>query len=201
MRHVYLLFVILLLSSTVSAEEPTQMLPLSSEKLTQPIKLTGHCSGVEIVEWRVSGPNSEMTKENIEMLNIICQYSLFKFPEFIKNKGFKMTNSEVFKTNISLIPVGTEKRSLNDSEFRFSNRSLLLDNNGNKTIIFGYFQRAVNHIYVRNDVADNYKVVFAHEIFHAASTYYGVYYQQGPRKADSEEFLAQEFTEYIGLGI
>ena len=198
----YLLFLIILLFSTVAFASDEQMEPLPNEKLQNPITLTQECKNVRIVEWKESdSAESKMTKAHIETLDKLCRYAILKFPEFLKSRGLKMNHQSDFQTSISLLPIDTEFRNLNDLQFRFSTRSVTYDENGDPYQIYGYFQRKTNHIYVRNDVAEDAKVVFLHELFHAASLYYGVYYQYPIKRASTDENMAKEFTKFIGFGV
>ena len=195
-----ILLLVLLFPFTVHADESiNQMLPLKSELLIQPIVFDGICKNVKIVEWRDSGTEESIKSfNNQNNLNMLCQYSILKFPAFVRSRGYKI-NSGIFTTKISLMPMNSRERNLNDIKYRFSERGVFCDLN-DPCILFGYFQIADNHIYIRNDAGSDYKVVFAHEIFHAASVFYGIYYQHTGPNHIVDENMAQEFTEYLGLG-
>ncbi|MDP2683493.1 MAG: hypothetical protein Q8P20_00395 [bacterium] len=200
-KHIVVFLFLFSISGGVLAQGPsTQMAPTTSEKLGNPISLSGICSEVKIIEWRDSG--TENTKRNINNINAMknyCNDAMNGFGKFIYSRGYKIKRVGKLHTSVCLMPVDSSPRNLNDVNFRFSNRTKTY-NNGNVEIIWGYFQRYTNYIYVRNTVATSHKVVFVHELFHAASYYYDIYSQHPGNKDITEENLAQEFTVYIGYG-
>lgn len=197
-----LFLIIWLLPTLAWAESASQMTPLSSELLNQPIVLTKECSKVTITEWR------SKTKSNQEQVNLdqICQSAVKNFSGFVKKKKIILNTSKTFIQNISIIPVDTEKRNLNDTLFRFSTRTMELDEDEDVIPILGYHQRATQYIYIYNqirksgNVSSRFKTVFSHELFHGMSSFYGWYGLHTGNKDLKEEQLAEEFTEYLGLG-
>ena len=177
----------------------SQMTPTPSERLLNPIALTDICSEVRIVEWRGVGPLG-ITKNNIRQLQKHCKLAMSFFPKFVKERGYKMSKNDKLHASVCLMPVDDSPRNLNDINYRFSTRSRTYDDNGNVERIWGYFQRSTNYIYLRNSAVNRHKVVFVHEIFHAASYYYGIYDQHNGNKDLEEELMAQDFTDYIGYG-
>jgi hypothetical protein len=122
------------------------------------------------------------------------------FPKFVKDRGYTINNSGKLDTSVCFMPVNSSPRNLNDVDYRFSSRTKTYDSDGNSQAIWGYFQRHANHIYIRNTGATFHKVVFVHELFHAASYHYGIYNQHTGNKDLKDEKLAQDFTDYIGYG-
>lgn len=185
------------------------MKPQSYEKLESPIRLIDGCDDIFIQEWRSTPGLMETTgptSKSIKVINEICNLSLNKFPEFAKKKGFVIKSvDEKFHTTICMMPAdvydqGTAPRNLNDLKFRFAKRTI-------RYPLWGYFQRQQNYLYLRNDVLRNngrinyrFKTVFAHELYHALSYYYGIYYQYSGDKNKIDEQLAQDFSAYLGLG-
>lgn len=197
------LFIILLmmLSSTAIATDYVNskgiMSPLVSERLDNPIYLNNYCNNVSIIEWR----GTESTKESIDNIRKICNLAVSKFEVFIKNqKGYEIRGKIVdFETNLCLMPLNSFPRNLNDMKYRFAERP-------GKFAVWGYFHRSPNNIYIRNDVIlngknnRNFEVVLAHELFHALSYKYKIYEQHPGNKDQVEEFMAQKFTLFLGLG-
>lgn len=191
---------------TTDANSSYLMTPLPEEKLTKSIFLTEKCALVEIVEWR--GGNEAERKEEVAELDRICQQVVEKFPVFIKEKtDFKLSEDRGFSQSISVIPVNSEFRNLNDVEFRFSTRSgIEYDENGEVEPIWGYHQRATSFIYIYNLVRTKgklnlqFRTVFAHELFHALSFKLGIFHQHTGDKNQKEEEMAQQFTEWMGWG-
>ena len=83
---------------------------------------------------------------------------------------------------------------------------LCYDDDGNVIPIWGYHQRKIASIFMRNDVLDGgapnqmFKMVFAHELFHAMSYQYGVLDQYDGDKTAADEKMARKFTISLGLG-
>ncbi|KKN67666.1 hypothetical protein LCGC14_0459250 [marine sediment metagenome] len=179
----------------------TQMTPVTSEMLNDPIALSGICSEVEVVEWRDSGHKAtQPTRSNIMALKRYCKEVMSAFPEFVKSRGFNIKKAGKLHTSVCFMPMDSSPRNLNDTNYRFSSRSKSYDSNGEIHQIWGYFQRYTNYIYVRNTGASYHKVVFIHELFHSASYYYGIYNQHTGHKDLRDENLAREFTIYLGYG-
>ncbi len=220
MRHIkyLILFLILLIPSlSIAQGHSTQMAPLQSERLKNPIVLTDRCKNVNIIEWRFTPGimrSTAPTKKNIKILDDICNHVMKNVVKFVKSKNYSL-NDDIsnFNTSVCIMPAnlhrfGRSPRNLNDIKYRFSTRSKSYTPDGRLYSIWGYYQRYNNHIYIRNDVLLNdgvtanndFKTTFAHELFHAISYYYGVYYQHNGNKSGVEEKLAEDFTEYLGLG-
>ena len=196
-RHLVVIL-IAIFSVNLAWAYSSSMTPTTSEKLANPIALVDVCSDVNIVEWRGSS-NLGPTKGNIKALKRHCKNAMMAFPKFIKSKGYKLNKSGKLKTSICLIPMNDSPRNLNDVKHRFSSRTKTYKN-GEVERIWGYFQRHTNHVYLRNSAAGSHRVVFVHELFHAASYYYGIYGQHSGNKDLKEEQMAQDFTAYLGYG-
>ena len=195
---------ILLGLTTGAAANPHSMTPLPNEELSQSLSLTNACSKVNIVEWRQDGGPNEIAKNK---LNAICNKVIGDFPRFFKNKEYNVTPIENFTQSVSIIPIDNGFRNLNDIIFRFSTRSFIeYDENGDLITILGYHQRATSFIYIYNQVLidgklnKQFRTVFAHELFHALSYQFGIFYQHDGNKNETEEEMAQDFTEFMGYG-
>lgn len=193
----FIFILITLFTVNAVAGYSSQMTPTFDEKLSDPIALTGVCSKVNIVEWRGEVP---MTQSAINRLKRSCEDAMSNFPKFVKSKGYKIKKPGKLHTSICLMPVNSNPRNLNDIDYRFSSRTMTFDENGNVDPIWGYFQRHTNHIYLRDSSVTYHKVVFVHEMFHAASYYYGIYNQHKGNKNLKDERMARDFTDYIGYG-
>lgn len=221
MRY-FIIFLMLLVSGSAFASDHEKskgiMTPLPSERLTKPISLKQVCKKVKIVEWRgtpglikSTGPS----KKSINILNKSCNMMVPKFFEFMKNQygDYKLENKNyAFDTSISFMPYikgkqGHQPRNLNDIKYRFVYRPKTYTD-GEVDIIWGFFQRAEDWMYVRNDVLlkdgktknKETEKVFIHEMFHAMSWHYKVYHQHSGNKDHVEEKMAREFTTYLKLG-
>lgn len=171
------------------------MPPLSSERLTNPISLENECKNVKIIEWRTTngyhGPSKKLLKE----INRLCKLAAGNFIPFLKEKYPEYNidkDISSFKTQLCFMPVGSKPRSLNDLKYRFATRVI-------RYRVWGYFEKATLNIYIRNDIA-LYKTVFVHELFHSLSYRLGIFDQHSGNQDVTDEAMAQEFTEYLGLG-
>jgi len=216
----FILFFIALFSGNVAAVDHGRgiMTPLQHERLAKPIYLNKSCKNIRVVEWRSTRGYYNSTSpsgKSIEIMNKTCNLAVNNFYRFIKATRKYNVRNQKFDTSLSLIPAdiyrhGQRPRNLNDISYRFLYRSKDYDHNGSVYNIWGYHQRATNFIYIRNDVLqDNAKgenrkfvVVFAHELFHAMSYETGVFKQHRPAadRENIEEKMAQDFTDFLGLG-
>jgi len=189
-----------------------QQEPLPREMLPQPIALNGACKEIKIIEWRPTQGHinsTKLTKKAVSVVNSTCNVAVQSFYSFISLKGkYTISKSTIFDTSLSFMPAdmsrdGNKPRNLNDLRYRFAYRS-------DQNILWGWFQRDSDWAYIRNDVLkddektinETFVKVTAHELFHAMSYASGVFHQHKPKpKKDAiEEAMAQEFTEYLGLG-
>lgn len=192
-----------------------QQRPMNYEKLDSPIALKDSCKKIRIIEWRPTSGHinsTKLTKKSVNIVNSICNVAVKSFYSFIDSKGkykiSKSTRDKAFDTSLSFMPAnmnrgGNKPRNLNDLKYRFAYRS-------DQSALWGWHQQSADWVYIRNDVLkdDNktinkmFVVVTAHELFHAMSYESGVYQQHTPasKRHAIEEEMAQEFTEYLGLG-
>lgn len=209
-----IIFLSIILFSSLSFGDDlySTMAPLPSEKLSQPIALTGSCKLVKVVEWRPT-PNQEsqtsINKKSIDILNFICKKVIKNFPKFIETQKYKLNEELKLSQSLSLMPAdlknhGRDFRNLNDLTYRFKNRTKEYDENGNPYPIWGYHQRASSFIYMRNDVLNEngeinkgFEIVFAHELFHSLSWKFGIYQQHKGNKDIIEEEMARKFTMFL----
>ena len=198
-RYIYIVLFTLFSNLALAQGYSTEMPPEPEELLNSPISLDDICSEVKIVEWRDSGAiGSKPTTQNIARLKSYCKETMDAFAGFVIGRGYKITKHGKLHTSVCLLPDTTSPRDLNDTYYRFSTRDKSYDEHGHVYEILGYFQRYYNHVYVINTVPTRYKVVFMHELFHAASYYYGIYAQH--TQPSQEELLAQDFTASLGYG-
>ena len=180
-----------------SKEAKGEMRPLPQELLDKPIKLTDACSGVKIIEWR----GTKVSKKSAKIINKTCNMAVKGFKHFMSRQPGYYISGDIskFDTKLCLMSMGSSPRNLNDVDYRFKYRSI-------KVTLWGYFQRAADNIYIRNDVLteghnnDEFVMTLAHELFHAMSYQYKIFHQHKGDKDQVEEAMADEFTEYLGLG-
>jgi hypothetical protein len=166
----------------------SQILPLESEKLPSPIKLTFPCSTFEIQEWQNEPKNNS---KEIEILNSVCHLVKKRIEFFYGRDKKKCSNLSSFQIKISLLNRGSNPRELNDNKFRFFSRRV-----ENSTSFLGYFDFSTKHLFLFNEFQHSkFKTVWAHELFHAINYHCGFYVSM-----HKEEQEAQKFTNYLGLG-
>lgn len=192
------------------------MTPLSSEQLSSPYTLSGVCKDVRIVEWRPTPEYLSSTSYSVQALTVLdktCQQAVSKFKSFLKSESLTGKAPTTIAFSVSLMPAdasrhGTEYRNLNDITFRFFNRTKEYDEDGNVYLIWAYSQRSNHYIYIRNDVLNDdgktvnseFVKIFAHEIGHTLSYYYGIYDNHSGDKDAEDEKLARKFTTYLHYG-
>lgn len=164
MKFLILFLTVFLLAAKSSTEVKSyEMLPLPSEVLNTPIHLA---CGATLVE--------SNGYEDFEHVDELCSFTKEKFEEFFKLKDSRLT------FGISLIPVGSKYRELNDLSFRFSSRQI-------KDQLIGYTSKTRHHVFSASNVGENFDVTLVHELFHALSMDNGVY-------DIDNEVLAEKFT-------
>lgn len=211
--YILVVFFISVFSSSALADgyAKGRMRPLEYERLINPVSLSTLCKNVKIVEWRSTPGYTEYTKldkKTIRIVNATCNLTVKNFYTFIDSKKvYYIDREKQLSTSLSFIPAvlgrsGKAHRNLNDVQYRFAYRSVLEP-------LWGYFQRHANWAYITNDVLEDdgeinvgFVLVTAHELFHAMSYTTGVFHQHKPvhRKEEIEEELAEQFTEFLGLG-
>lgn len=184
--------------------------PLPEEILKKPIKLTKLCKHVVISEWR----GSEITDERIRKLDSVCNRAVDNFELFITSNYIIENVRDISKLSVgrkykikangefniggifgfSLLPDSKEYRGLNDVYFRFDSRI--------SKDVWGYTSKTSSWVWFTADFVDSpIEMIFAHELFHAMSNYYGIMYQHLGSDWEQkfrEEALAEKFTDYLG---
>ena len=176
------------------------MQPLPGELLEEPIALDG-CPQFLIIEWRPTPGLEESTgpsPKSIKVLAETCRLAVKAFPDFIGTRNLEITpRRDEAPITICVMPAGDAHggagvRNLNDRKYRFHRREDSDD-------LWGYVSYKPLQVYIRNDVLEvsgevnkDFKVVFAHEIFHALNWARGTY--RDPR---SDEMLARAFTRAV----
>lgn len=170
-----------------------KILPLESEKLSTPVKLSGACSAITIQEWQ--NEPSEKQKE-LKTLNSVCHLVHNKIELFYFKNKKKCHNLTSFRIFVSLLNPGKNPRELNDLKFRFLGRKTEKDSNGNYYPLLGYFDFSTKHLFILNDFQHSkFKTIWAHELFHAINHHCGFFDNVG-----KEEQEARKFTKYLDLG-
>lgn len=215
-KYLIIPILLLLLAPSLSANQKIvgHMAPLDDELLSPALTLKKDCAGVAIREWRpsVNKDNTQPSRRAAKMMSEVCNLAVDHFDKYVREKGYTPRSLAKFRFNISLIPFdayddGTQYRNLNDISYRFAKRFRTIDQDGNPSHILGYTSRAGDdYVYLRNDPLTpnwkenpRFKVVFAHELYHAMSFRYGVWDQMGG-DSNQEEEMAYGFTESLGLG-
>lgn len=200
MKVLFIILIHSLLTITSTSQDykkhKGQMTPLTQELLKKPVTLEDHCRNVKIIEWRGTNGYSTPNKRHIKAFNAQCNKALASFFKFMKDRHSDYTikgKLSKFKTKLCLMPVGSSPRDLNDREYRFSRRMI-------KVNLWGYYEKATNYIYIRNDVMNVRKVIWSHELFHSFSHQFGIFKQHTGNRDKADERMAKEFTTYLGLG-
>jgi hypothetical protein len=187
-------------SSPLTEVERASLMPLPSEKI-QEIKLAKKCENVSIIEWQDGPP----TEDKIKIINEICNLAVKNFPIFLKKKKINITNKLNLKVSISFLNKGFGSRQLNDSK-RFVSLNLPKHEDGTPHVIYGYYHFGNSHIFALNDFISNnkpntlFKMILAHEIFHALTHQNNLIEKFPDPIYESDEDFAREFTSFLGLG-
>ena len=193
MKFLFCILFLIFFSAPLAADQIKTrgpMDPQSNEKLSSPIKLSERCSKVIIVEWQHVSDKEQAIKD----LNAICNDAIKKFIDFVKSAGYSLPSGRSLIQNISLLNFDSNYRSLNDSEFRFYYRTKNYKD-GSIIPIYGYQQPSISHIYIFNEIRKDGKInslfrkKFAHELFHAMSSQFGL------KTKEKEEILASNFEK------
>lgn len=193
MKYV-LIFLSLFISSFAWADQKIvgHMDPFPYERLAAPIALAD-CPGYTIYEWRGTKPSQKY----IDRLNGICNRAMREFWPFIAAKGLKPLNDEPFKYSMALLPDTKTYRGMNDIKYRFAYRYI-------KDEVWAYTSRDMHWMWMVSSIdIKEIPQIFSHETFHAMSVHYGLFDAHANTVAERvriDEELAQEFTEYLGLG-
>lgn len=190
--------------------------PLQEELLDKPIPLK-NCP-IDVIEWRgtPNRPGTAPSAKAIRVLEDTCEQATKGFASFVAEE--LSTPAGVLapidgRYSLCLLPFeGSDYRSLNDSDFRFFDRTKERREDGSVYGILGYFAMRPGIIFLRNDVLlpggeENPRTVtiFAHEVFHLMSYSSGLFNSYGPElsfieKVSIDERNARKFTMSIGLG-
>lgn len=207
--------------SNIAAGDPLiegNPLPLLSELLAKPVVMKT-CPGFVVIEWRgtQNKPETKQTIRGEKVIELTCSLSVKLFDEFILNEGLSKKNNRKPHIGISLLPwdvIGTgnkwgdgdgdDYRNLNDTTFRFKDRTKFTGPNGGEIDLWGVTERKLSHIFIRNDPLTNdnepHRVFFkvlSHEIFHTLSNHYGIFKSLGRDKQYKDEQLALKFDAFV----
>ena len=168
------------------------MTPLPAERLDNPITLPD-CPGLVIQEWRGSTPTPI---ERIR-LNALCKLAMENFEPFLQKHNLNKRHNRSFAWGGSIIPDGKCYRCMNDTKYRFAQRSL-------KQELYGYTGKWERWLFTVNNTNSNYyRTIFTHELWHALSMHYGVYDNHHPtsnhQRTMIDEEYAKAFTEFLGF--
>lgn len=186
----------------VAAEDAAKasLMPLPSEKIEQ-VQLAKKCQEVSIIEWQDDKP----TESKIKIINEVCNLAVEKFPIFLKNKKIIVPKKLNLNISISLLNRGDSYRQLNDP-VRFASLNLPKHEDGRPYTIFGYYHFNVKHIFILNEVLENnkpnklFKMLLAHEIFHALTHQNNLIQKFPYPEYEVDEEFARQFTSFLGLG-
>lgn len=196
-------------TTIVSGAQVGPMTPLYSEELPTSLGFSQECQQVSIVEWRTDGSDQTSAQPSVIIqLDQVCQTVVKNFAKFIATQKEYQLSSKIdnFHQFLSILPINSKPRNLNDSESRFANRSKSLDENGEVIPVLGYHQRAASFVYLYNliiiegQLDAQFRTVLAHELFHALSYQFGIYQQHSENKDQKEEEMAVKFTIWLGWG-
>lgn len=166
------------------------MKPLPSEQLPNPIALK-KCPGLAIHEWRRPDAHA------LQRLNRICRRAIMAFEPFLEKKNLQKQHDQPFFYDIALLRDTTAYRGMNDVRYRFKYRA-------NKKDLWGYTSKLKRFVFMVDTIyIPEMANIFSHELFHALSMHYGVFDSHGNTTAErvrTDEMLASEFTQYLGLG-
>ena len=171
------------------------MYALPKEQLAQPIELT---CGAIIQEFRISTSQTKSVNHRISVarLNRICTHVQSNFFIFIEARGLKTNHERPFVWNISFLPEASCYRCLNDERYRFYHRFVI------GRVLIGYTDYESDYMFVISNMGDPFfDGVFAHELFHSFSMFYGVYDNHPgsvEEKTATDEVLVEEFTRWLG---
>jgi hypothetical protein len=184
-----LLLLILLVTNTAFAQVKGHIKPLPEELLQTPVTLDCGVTIVENVE-KINGRlvRSELTDQDIKTLNTVCSRVIENYNGFIAAHEMGRPLVKNFHWEASLLPDTKDYRCLNDTKYRFYNRTIAEGN----VAVDGYTDSIQWHTFsLSNRNSKYFKTVFAHEIFHGMNYFYGI--------ADTET-LAEDFTDKLGYG-
>lgn len=174
--------------------------PLPEERIS-PITLKNKCENGIVIEWQDDLPS----EEKVAVINDVCSIAVNNFGKFLKTKKIISPQKLNLKFSLSLLNRGYNKRQMNDPE-RFSECNLPKDSNGKPYKKYGYYHFETNHIFVINEVFEDkkpnvfFKMLLAHELFHALTHQNNLFEKMPYPEYDSNEIMAREFTSFLGFG-
>lgn len=191
MRKILFLFLILLIAFPAVADDKVygHMAPLNSEKLPQTISLD---CGARIVEWQ-----GKVDKAAVAKMNKLCDIAVANFEPFLRSRSLdKKHHFPFFAYEISLLIRGNDYRQLNDYTYRFNGRNSI------QKLIAYYGWTADHNVFIMNDTNHpEFDITFVHELFHAQSFFYGLYYTHHESnnniRSRVDEQLARSFENYV----
>jgi hypothetical protein len=189
----------------VDANDP--MLPLPKELLSEPIKLSGACESVSIVEWKPTPGNewntSYQDKKAIDLIDEYCNEAMQAFLPFAKSYDVTVGSLDRFYHRISLLPAvvkdhGADPRALNDrrpNSGRFRYRQAGGESIWGYTLEKNRISFLDNGVFTRNHTPRQiFKDTVVHELFHAMSIFAGTSKQWSD---NDEETHAEKFEKYV----
>jgi hypothetical protein len=134
--------------------------------------------------------------QDYALLNSMCTHVYSNFFNYIEAKRLRVEHKKPFNWNLSFLSEDTCYRCLNDEEYRFNNRFI-------SGRVIGYTSRNDRYAFMSSKRDSEFNTTFVHELFHSMSMYYGVYDNHPgtwAQKTIADEYLAVEFTEWLGYG-
>jgi len=196
---------------------------LPADEMKPAYRLTGTCSNVIIREWNTKF-GTDRTEEAKDIIQKTCEVAKEKYLPFVESKGYYIHNrTPVYTVYVSLLPWdknrgGRAYRGLNDTTWRFFDRSSYCDSAGRRCKegetpldLSGLSDRDEGWLYVLNEIipeswrvpfVPSWQAIFVHEMFHHMNWRSGVFHRY-PRSSMMEknaldEKNAREFIEYCG---
>lgn len=212
MKRFSLIAFLLFFPVTVKADDKANdPLPNQSELLPAPRKLSGECSGIEVVEWRPSRFHPDITspsEQGFRLLDATCQEVMTQYSGFAVKSKLKFEKKRI-SARIMMMPAnsrldGAEGRNLNDSKGRFLNVTQ------GDCCFWGIFDRNTNSIFLRNDpvlrkqpVNKYFVRTFVHELSHVLNFHWKIRELNFPKSYsaanDMDEEVAESFVVAFGI--
>lgn len=196
---------VLLSTTAIGAAEEREppsarvMTPLPEEQLPKAIWLSGKCSGIAIREWVVTNNGSVRKPAAIRYMDRLCNQAVGAFGAFAAERKLVPAHSEQFNWRISLLPDGDCYRCLNDLKYRFAYRAVQRPVWG-YTGLYERYSFLLNEIYVVGVPDRMWRRVWVHELFHALSMHYGIFWahaDDNEERARIDERYAREFVDVV----
>lgn len=197
-----ILLVSLLVTSVGLADTANQIRPLPEELLKQPVHLSCGVTIIENAEVNRGIVHREISNRDREVLSQVCDKVVSHYNDFaVAHHMGDRQAVNTFRWNFSLLPATKDYRCLNDTKYRFYARSI---KEGNVPIDgytdsdlwlnehYGLSFSTSNRHSTSVTAPENFKTVFAHELFHAMSWFFGM--------RNNTEKMAEDFTAQLGYG-